>query len=94
MIKWHKHPDDSAMPSKKADKLAWYYDICGWGDPVAPQILGLPIQEDHREIPAPLPLPEPDLDINDVTAVDFDGRDAALDAGEVLLMIAPRVEGV
>ncbi len=77
------HADDSAMPSKKADKLALLH-----------KILGSPIQEDHREIPAPLPLPEPDLDINDVAAIDFDGRDAALDAGEVLLMIASRVEGV
>jgi hypothetical protein len=47
MIQWQKRPDDSAMPSKKTDKLAQYYDIYGHGDPVAPQSLGSPIQEDH-----------------------------------------------
>ena len=72
MIQWHKRPDDAAMPSKKADKLARYYDICGRGDPVAPTV---PIelvpptqleQDDDDELP---PLPAPDYDINN-DAVD------------------------
>jgi len=67
MIQWHKRPDDAAMPSKKADKLARYYDICGRGDPVAPTLpieLVPPAQleeDDDDELP---PLPAPDLDIN------------------------------
>ena len=86
MIQWHKRPDDSAMPSKKAEKLARYYEICGRGEPVAPNILGLQPQEEHQEIPEPPPLPEPDL----VAAADCDGRDA--DA-VILLMLAGN-EGV
>jgi len=67
MIQWHKRPDDAAMPSKKADKLARYYDICGRGDPVAPTLpieLVPPAQleeDDDDDLP---PLPAPDLDIN------------------------------
>jgi hypothetical protein len=66
MINWDKRPDDAAMPSKKTDKLARYYDSCGRGNPVAPT---LPIQlvppawleeDDDDELP---PLPAPDLDI-------------------------------
>jgi hypothetical protein len=86
MIQWHKRPDDSAMPSKKAEKLARYYDICGRGEPVAPKILGLQLQEEHQEIPEPPPLHEPDLS----AAVDCDGRDA--DA--VLLLMLAGNEGV
>jgi hypothetical protein len=67
MIHWHKRQDDAAMPSKKADKLARYYDSCGRGNPVAPT---LPIElvppawleeDDDDELP---PLPAPNLDIN------------------------------
>ncbi len=60
------------MPSKKADKLARYYDICGRGDPVAPTVpieLVPPAQlkeDDDNELP---PLTGPDLDINN-EAVD------------------------
>jgi hypothetical protein len=86
MIQWHKRPDDSAMPSKKAEKLARYYEICGRGEPVAPNISGLQPQEEHQEIPEPPPLPEPDL----AAAADCDGRDA--DA--VLLLMLAGKEGV
>ncbi len=86
MIQWHKCPDDSVMPSKKAEKLARYYEICGRGEPVAPNISGLQLQEEHQEIPEPPPLPEPDL----AAAVDCDGRDA--DA--VLLLMLAGNEGI
>jgi hypothetical protein len=55
MIQWHKRPDDAAMPSKKAEKLARYYDICGRGNPVAPTVLAATLP----------PAPEPDLAITD-----------------------------
>ncbi len=86
MIQWHKRPDDSAMPSKKAEKLARYYEIYGCGEPVAPNILGLQPQEEHQEIPEPPPLPEPNL----AAAADCNGRDA--DA--VLLLMLAGNEGV
>jgi hypothetical protein len=28
MLQWYKSPSNTAMPSKKADKLARYYQIC------------------------------------------------------------------
>jgi len=90
MIQWLKRPDDAAMPSKKADKLARYYDICGCGDPVAPTVpieLVPPAQlkeEDDDELP---PLPTPDLVINNeavdaaailaMTNLDLDAADSA-----------------
>jgi hypothetical protein len=80
MIQWHKRPDDAAMPSKKADKLARYYDICGRGDPVAPTLpieLVPPAQleeDDDDELP---PLPAPDLDINN----------GAVDAAAILAIV-------
>ncbi len=86
MIQCHQRPEDSVMPSKKAEKLARYHEICGHGDPVAPRISGLQIQEEHQEIPDPPPLPEPVL----AAAVDCDGRDA--DA--VLLLMLACNEGV
>ena len=38
MLKWYKHKDDAAFPSKKADKLTRYYETCGRGDPAAPTV--------------------------------------------------------
>ncbi len=49
MIQWFKHPNGTAMPTMKAEKLAQYYDICGRGDPPASILRDLP----------PLPLPAP-----------------------------------
>ncbi len=40
MIQWHKHPEDSAMPNKKAEKLARYHEICGGSEPAAPRSSG------------------------------------------------------
>jgi hypothetical protein len=65
------------MLSKKAEKLARYYDICGCGDPVAPTVMG----EDTSMLAATLPpAPEPDLAITDANEM--------LNAGEALLMVA------
>jgi hypothetical protein len=43
MIKWHKCPEDAAMPSKKVDKLARYHKIKGHGDPLMPQPIQMAI---------------------------------------------------
>ena len=45
------------MPTKKADKLARYYEIKGHGDPPEPQLL-------EQQIPTLLPLPGSELDPN------------------------------
>ncbi len=83
MIQWHKQPDDAAMPSKKAEKLARYYDICGRGEPVAPTVMG----EDTLLLAATLPpAPETDLAITDANET--------LDAGEALLMFASATEAM
>jgi hypothetical protein len=37
-----KNPEDAAMPSKKNEKLARYFEICSRGDPVAPIIHVIP----------------------------------------------------
>jgi hypothetical protein len=37
-----KCPEDAAMPSKKYEKLARYFEICGQGDLVAPIIDPIP----------------------------------------------------
>jgi len=42
MLQWYKNPSDTAMPTKKADKLARYYQICMRGDPTGPELLQLP----------------------------------------------------
>jgi hypothetical protein len=48
MLQWYKNPSDTAMPSKKSDKLARYHQICNRGDPPEPELLPLP----------PLPTPQ------------------------------------
>ncbi len=83
MIQWHKRPDDAAMPGKKAEKLARYYDIYRRGDPVTPTVM----REDTPMLAATLPpAPEPDLAITDA--------DETLDAGEALLMFAYATEAM
>ncbi len=80
---WYKRPDAAATPSKKAEKLARYYDICGCGDPVAPTVM----REDMPMLAATLPpAPEPDLAITDANEM--------LDAGEALLMFASATEAM
>jgi hypothetical protein len=66
MLKWYKHKDDAAFPSKKADKLTRYYETCGRGDPTAPTV---------SENLAPL-LPEI---VNDkmLPVIDDDGSDCS-----------------
>lgn len=39
MIQWYRHPEDAAIPSKKADKLTRYFEICGRGDPAEPSLV-------------------------------------------------------
>jgi hypothetical protein len=70
MIQWHKCPEDSVMPSKKAEELARYFGICGHGKSSCSKNFRMHIHEKHQNIKlhAPLPLAEPDLDINDTTA--------------------------
>jgi hypothetical protein len=69
MIQGHKQLDNAAMPSKKADKLARYYDICGCGDPVAPTVpmqLVPPTQleqDDDADADVIMPLP---LDVTEL----------------------------
>ena len=50
MIQWYKRPTDEAMPSKKADKLARYLQICARGDPPAPQLMFLPLAAPINDI--------------------------------------------
>jgi hypothetical protein len=66
MLKWYKHKDDAAFPSKKANKLTRYYEICGRGDPVAPTV---------SEHVAPL-LPET-ADDEMLPVIDDDGSDCS-----------------
>jgi hypothetical protein len=83
MIQWHKRPNDAAMPSKKAEKLARYYDICGRGNPVAPTVM----REDTPMLTATLPpVPEPDLSIT--------VADGTLNAGEARLILASASEAM
>jgi hypothetical protein len=49
MLQWYKHGTDTAMPTKKAEKLARYHQICNRGDPPEPELHPLP----------PLPPPQP-----------------------------------
>ena len=42
MLQWYKNPNDTAMPTKKAEKLARYYQICNQGDLLEPEIQPLP----------------------------------------------------
>jgi hypothetical protein len=61
MLQWYINNSDTAMPTKKADKLAQYYQICMQGEPTTPILLLLPLP--------PLPtLPQPTL----TTASDSD----------------------
>ncbi len=53
MIQWYKRPDNSAMPTKKPDKLARFLDICGRGDPDPPQLPTLMLS-----LPPLLPMPQ------------------------------------
>jgi len=62
MIQWYKRPTDEAMPSKKADKLARYLQICARGDPPVPQLTlpppVAPMNETNlngKQEPPPLP---------------------------------------
>jgi hypothetical protein len=66
MLKWYKHKDDAAFPSKKANKRTRYYEICGRGDPVAPTV---------SEHVAPL-LPET-ADDEMLPVIDDDGSDCS-----------------
>jgi hypothetical protein len=66
MLKRYKHKDDAAFPSKKANKLTRYYEICGRGDPVAPTV---------SEHVAPL-LPET-ADDEMLPVIDDDGSDCS-----------------
>ncbi len=61
MIQWFKHPDDTAMPPKKTDKLTRYLNICGCGDPVPPQLPTL-----MPSVPSLLPLPPRPPAVNDL----------------------------
>jgi hypothetical protein len=71
------------MSSKKAEKLAIYYGICGRGDPVTPTVM----KEDTPMLAATLPpVPEPDLAITDA--------DEMLNAGEAFLMLASATEAM
>jgi len=42
MLQWYKRLDDTAMPAKKSDKLARYFEICCKGDPTPPVIDATP----------------------------------------------------
>jgi hypothetical protein len=42
MLQWYQCPEDAAMPSKKNEKLARYFEICSQGDLVAPIIHPIP----------------------------------------------------
>ncbi len=72
MIQWFKRPNDTAMPTKKAEKLARYYDICGRGDPPVPVLQDLP--------PLPLPAPIDSAAANEsVPAIDDHQNFASID---------------
>ncbi len=63
------------MQSKKADKLARFYYICGCGDTVAPAVpmeLVPPTQLEQDDDDEFLPLPAPDLEINNEAADNID----------------------
>jgi hypothetical protein len=92
MIQWYKRPDDTAMPGKKADKLARYYDICARGDPVAPKIttiIPLPTGDDDADDPPLLP----ELDLNDVILPPLPETEAAA-ALPLTLLPEPDLEEV
>jgi hypothetical protein len=87
MLQWYKNPSDTAMPSKKSDKLARYHQICNRGDPPEPELLPLP----------PLPTPQlatastedavPDLsllDDNSSTLSDLEDNELLMRINEML----------
>jgi len=43
MLQWYKNNSDTAMPTKKVDKLARYYQICMRGEPTPPILPLLPL---------------------------------------------------
>ncbi len=42
MLQWYKNLSDTAMPTKKAEKIARYYQICNREDPPEPELQPLP----------------------------------------------------
>jgi hypothetical protein len=85
MLQWYKNPNDTAMPTKKAEKLARYYQICNRGDPLEPEIQPLP----------PLPPPQAPVDSSNeeepralqLTLLDDNGSSTSDDGDDDLLMM-------
>jgi len=80
MLQWYKSPSNTAMPSKKADKLARYYQICNRSkDPPEPEFLLLP----------PVPLVDSSNEDNqmDVDAILFDAKTTASEEGDNELLM-------
>ena len=39
MLRWYRRPEDAPLPTKKAERLVRYYEICARGDPLIPDVL-------------------------------------------------------
>ncbi len=85
MLQWYKNPNDTAAPTKKAEKLAKYYQICNQGDPLEPEIQPLPslppppapVDSSNEEEPRALQL----------TLLDDNGSSMSDDGDDDLLMM-------
>ncbi len=77
MIKWYRRPEDAAIPSKKADKLTHYFEICGRGDPTEPS-LALAAETDNS-MAINLPVPVDDGMLPEIDEISNAGLDVAIE---------------
>ena len=71
MLQWYKNGTNTAMPTKKAEKLARYHLSCNRGDPPEPELDPLP--------PLPPPQPASEDEPNTLPVLDDNQNGAMID---------------